>query len=256
MFNSNRQTKIRTAIIVGASRGTGLELSKQLAESGVDVIALGRSGGSLESLAKGVEATERRLTMLKADGTDETVIASLLENMCPDLIVLAGGTQPQMAPVSQQSWDSFSASWNNDTKMSFLWSKALLNQNVSRPVTLVSLSSGASINGSPLSGGYAGAKRMQSFLMQYAQNEANQRNLPVSFVTIIPKQLLQGTKIAHAAASSYARLQGKTVAEFMAQWPKALTPNRAAQMIFKILTQSSIAGGVFCVNSEGVEILE
>ena len=57
------------------------------------------------------------------------------------------------------------------------------------------VSSGAGLDGSPLSGGYAGAKRTQMFLARYLQREPNARGLGIRFVALAPRQLLAGTRI-------------------------------------------------------------
>ena len=61
-------------------------------------------------------------------------------------------------------WESFSASWNTDLKIAFQVGQTALRRPL-RPGSLVLIvSSGAALVGSPMSGGYAGAKRMQMFL--------------------------------------------------------------------------------------------
>jgi hypothetical protein len=67
----------------------------------------------------------------------------------------------------------------------------------------VIVSSGAGLHGSALSGGYAGAKRMQMFLAGYLQRAADARKLGIRFVALAPRQLLAGTAIGEAAAAAY-----------------------------------------------------
>src|SRR5205809_25760 len=80
---------------------------------------------------------------------------------------------------------------------------------VARPLrpgsTVLIVSSGAGVNpgGSPLSGGYAGAKRMQMFLARYFQRSADARELGIRFVALAPLQFLEGTRIGEAAAAAY-----------------------------------------------------
>jgi len=56
--------------------------------------------------------------------------------------------------------------------MAFEFAKAALNLPLAQGAAFVSFSSGASLAGLPLSGGYAGAKRMQHFLVNYGPREA------------------------------------------------------------------------------------
>ncbi len=245
-------TKYKTAIVVGATSGTGLALAQQLAAQGTQVLALGRSILKIEKQTQ----DRNNLSFLSADGADEATVNQLLQTSVPDLIILAGGTQPYMAPISQMSWEEFSAPWNNDTKMAFLWTRALLNQSPEHPVTLLSISSGASLQGSPQSGGYAGAKRMQTLVAQYAQREAEQRALPLSFISVIPKQLIEGTTIAKNASTVYGKAMGETSAEFMAKWSTPLTPNSAAQYIRELLEENTASENTFVLTGEGLSHLE
>ena len=50
---------------------------------------------------------------------------------------------------------------------------------------VVSLSSGAALGGSPLSGGYAGAKATQRFITAYAQEEATRAGLGITFTAVV-----------------------------------------------------------------------
>jgi hypothetical protein len=54
---------------------------------------------------------------------------------------------------------------------------------------VVVVSSGAALNtaGSPLSGGYAGAKATQRFITPYAQDEAKRACLDITFTTLLPR---------------------------------------------------------------------
>ncbi|MFI8236484.1 hypothetical protein ACIF83_04355 [Streptomyces sp. NPDC085866] len=64
--------------------------------------------------------------------------------------------------------------------------------------TVVIVSSGAALGGSPLSGGCAGAKRMQMFLADYLQYAADARDLGIRFVALVPRQVLVGAPIGEA----------------------------------------------------------
>jgi len=72
-------------------------------------------------------------------------------------------------------------------------------------------SSGAAQQGSPLSGGYAGAKRMLWFMAKYADGVAKQKGLGIRFQAIVALQMIGGTGVGDKAASAYAR----------GDWPRA-----------------------------------
>src|ERR687887_298518 len=115
-------------------------------------------------------------------------------------LVIGAGTRPRMASIEEQTWESFSTPWNVDVKIAFEVGRAALARPLRPDSTVVIVSSGAGLNGSPLSGGYAGAKRMQMFLASYLQRESDARGLGIRFVALAPRQLLVGTAIGVARA--------------------------------------------------------
>jgi hypothetical protein len=68
----------------------------------------------------------------------------------------------------------------------------------------------AAVAGSPLSGGYAGAKRMQWFMTEYAQEVSDTKKLGIRFFAVLPRQLIEGTEIGTAAAANYGAADGAT----------------------------------------------
>jgi hypothetical protein len=54
-------------------------------------------------------------------------------------------------------------------------------------------SSGAAIHGSPLSGGYGGAKKMIWLMAQYANSFSRKSGLNIRFQVIVPLQMVGGT---------------------------------------------------------------
>jgi NADP-dependent 3-hydroxy acid dehydrogenase YdfG len=172
---------IQRALVIGAGGGVGHATASALTAAGADVLAAGR----------------------ERDATDPAQVAALLAEADPDLVVVAAGTRPRMASIEEQSWESFSMPWNVDVKMAFEVGRAALATPLRPNSTVVIVSSGAGLNGSALSGGYAGAKRMQMFLAGYLQRAADTRKLGIRFVALAPRQLLAGTAIGEAAAAAY-----------------------------------------------------
>ena len=54
-------------------------------------------------------------------------------------------------------------------------------------LTSLLLEHGAAVNGSPLSGGYAGAKAAVKFIADYAAIESKGEALGISFVSVLPR---------------------------------------------------------------------
>jgi NAD(P)-dependent dehydrogenase (short-subunit alcohol dehydrogenase family) len=177
---------IQRALVVGARSGVGLATADALTAAGVHVLAAGR----------------------ERDATDPDQVAALLAEADPDLVVVAAGTRPRMASVEDQTWESFSAPWNVDVKIAFEVGRAALARPLRPGSTVLIVSSGAGLHGSPLSGGYAGAKRTQMFLTQYLQRAADARGLGIRFVALAPRQLLAGTPIGEATAAAYGSKTG------------------------------------------------
>ena len=126
------------------------------------------------------------------------------------------------------------------------------------PRTVAIVSSGAAVAGSPLSGGYAGAKRMQWFMTEYAQEVSNARKLGIRFFAVLPRQLIEGTEIGTTAATNYGATQGLSAVEFLKRrWRVPLDADKVASAIVAGL-RGDLADGVAAigVTGEGVEPVE
>ncbi|HEY6523154.1 MAG TPA: SDR family oxidoreductase [Solirubrobacteraceae bacterium] len=216
---------IQRALVIGAGSGIGKATAGALRSAGVEVWASGRD----------------------RDATDPAQAAGLLAEADPDLVVVAAGTRPRMASIDAQSWESFSAPWNVDVKLTFEVGRAVL-ANPLRPgstVVIVSSGAGANPNGSPMSGGYAGAKRMQMFLTGYFQRAADARELGIRFVAVAPMQFVVGTRIGEAAVAAYG--EGK--------WPVALDPDGVARAILSVASGDEHRGATLGVTGAGLEVI-
>ena len=76
--------------------------------------------------------------------------------------------------------------------------------------SVIVMSSGAAVNGSPLSGGYAGAKAAVKFIADYAAIESQRAGLGIRFVSVLPR-LTPATELGAAAVAAYAERQGVDV---------------------------------------------
>jgi NAD(P)-dependent dehydrogenase (short-subunit alcohol dehydrogenase family) len=111
------------------------------------------------------------------------VAARLLDRYVPQAVILVAGASPHMRPLQQQTWETFSVNWQADVKITFHWLREALLTPLRPGSRVVVVSSGAALNpnGSPLSGGYAGAKATQRFITGYAQDEARRAGLDLTF---------------------------------------------------------------------------
>jgi NAD(P)-dependent dehydrogenase (short-subunit alcohol dehydrogenase family) len=216
----------RTTLVVGASRGLGRGIATTFADAGAPVIAVARSV-AVESLADGIEG-------VVADAADPTVAGSLLDRYDPQIVVLVAGATPVMQPLQQQTWETFSVNWETDVRIAFHWLRESLLKPLRPASRVIVISSGAARAGSPLSGGYAGAKATQRFITAYAQEEADRAGLDITFTAVLPR-MTPLTDLGRAAVSAYAARNGQSEEEYVRQWGDPLTPERAGDALVELV---------------------
>jgi NAD(P)-dependent dehydrogenase (short-subunit alcohol dehydrogenase family) len=222
----------RNMIVVGASRGLGRGMATALAEAGASVVAVSRTAAEFPQPTNGAGTVQPEL----ADAGDATVAASLIDRYEPEVIVLAAGASPHMRPLQHQTWETFSVNWQTDVRIAFHWLREALLTPLRPGSRVVVISSGAALNanGSPLSGGYAGAKATQRFITGYAQEEANRAGLDITFTTVLP-QFAPLTDVGRTAVHAYAARAGLSVQDFLrTQAFPLLTPEIAGSAMVKL----------------------
>jgi NAD(P)-dependent dehydrogenase (short-subunit alcohol dehydrogenase family) len=208
----------QTAIVTGGSRGLGRGIVEALAARKMRVVAVARGAASLEAAAK-----EMRVEHLAADVADELTAGRLMQDVRPDLIVLSAGASALLRPLHQHSWETFSQNWEVDTKATFVWLRNALLLPMKPGSHIVIVSSMAAVNGSPLSGSYAGAKRMQWIMADYAAQEVHRLKLGLRIHCLLPV-LNPNTDLGRAAIAAYAERSGVSAEEFAKRFVPALTP--------------------------------
>ncbi len=226
-------TKYQSALIVGGSRGVGRDLAVTLDAKMIRTHVMARGTQDLDTISSGAP----NIDIIQGNATDQGVADRLLADLQPDLLVLTAGATPKMGSFHQMSWAEFSAAWHTDVKIAHNFLTATLTIPMKTGATIANFSSGAGLSGSRLSGGYAGAKRMQHFMTDYARQEAERSNLDLRFVSIIPKQLVEGTEKGHAAATAYAASSGVPLEQLWAQWDAPLTAADLASHVSEIWLQ-------------------
>ncbi|MEU4828661.1 SDR family oxidoreductase [Actinomadura sp. NPDC023710] len=147
----------------------------------------------------------------------------LIEQHQPTMLVLNAGAPSAIGPLHEQVWESFSRNRQVDTQHAFHWIRAALRHPLTPGSLVVAVSSGAALRGSPLSGGYSGAKAMIRFLAGYAADESRRAQLGIGFATVLP-QLTPATELGAAAVAAYAQRQGVDTDTFAAALQPLLTP--------------------------------
>ena len=245
--------KDKTVVVTGGSRGLGLGLVEALVAHGAKVTVVARGADALESVH-----ARLGVTTISADVTDEKAAQRILAQVRPDVLVLNAGTPPPMGRLDQLSWADFTAPWETDVKGGLYWIQAALNLPLTPGARVLVGSSGAAVDGSPLSGGYAGAKRMLWLMAKYANKVAEQKGLRIRFQTIIPRQMVGGTGTGDAGSRAYARANGIEVETFLAGFGAPMPPRDFGEKVVAVLDDPKYAEGfAFGLKGDtGVTVME
>jgi NAD(P)-dependent dehydrogenase (short-subunit alcohol dehydrogenase family) len=221
---------VQTAVITGASRGFGRAIAAALVAAGTNVIGIARDEQELRAVR---DELGERFTPAAADATDEALAQEVIRKHRPDLLVLNAGIAPHMAPVHEQTWETFSRNWHIDTRHVFAWTRSALREPLAPGSVVVAMSSGAALAGSPLSGGYAGAKAAIRNICRYAAEESKQAGLDIRFVTLLP-QLTPTGGVGAVGVDGYAARQGVARDTFIEGLQPILTPDQVAKAVVEL----------------------
>jgi NAD(P)-dependent dehydrogenase (short-subunit alcohol dehydrogenase family) len=245
--------KDRIIVVTGGSRGLGLGLVEALDAHGARVTVVARDSDALESVR-----ARLGVATIAADVTDQTAAHRILAEVRPDILVLNAGAKPRMGRLDQLSWADFTATWDTDVKAGLYWLQAALNLPLKPGSRVLVGSSGAAVNGSPLSGGYAGAKHMLWFMARYANGVAKQNGLDIRFQAIVPLQIIGGTGVGDAGAGAYARAAGVEPEAFLARFGAPMPPRQFGDHLVAVLDDPQYATGfAFGLKGDaGITVLE
>ena len=241
----------KTTIVVGASRGLGHGVATAFAEAGAHVVAVSRTSGDFDEPIDGAGTIESVI----ADAGDASVPGDLLERYKPTNIILVAGEYPPIGPLHEQTWESFSVNWNSDVRIAFHWLRETLLRPLPPGSRVVVFSSGAALNGSPASGGYAGAKSTQRFITGYAQEEAKRSGLDITYTALLPR-MTSSTDFGMHAARAYAKYSGITEEEQLRQMGEPLTPQTAGTAVVELVkADAADVGAAYLLTAAGVKPL-
>jgi 3-oxoacyl-[acyl-carrier protein] reductase len=244
----------KTTIVVGASRGLGHGIATAFSKAGAPVVAVSRTRAAFPESVNGAGTIEHEI----ADAGEATVAAGLLDRYQPEAVILAAGATPYMRPLHEQTWETFSVNWQTDVRITFHWLREVLLEPLRPGSRVVVFSSGAALNpnGSPLSGGYAGAKATQRLITAYAQDEAKRAGLDITFTTVLP-QFAPQTGVGRPAVQAYAARAGLSVADFLDRQPfQLLTPEIAGAAVVELVrTDAAVGAPAYVLNGAGLQEL-
>jgi NAD(P)-dependent dehydrogenase (short-subunit alcohol dehydrogenase family) len=249
MSSKNGLLQGKRVVVLGASRGVGREVVQHASAEGAQVLAVARQGRGLAELAKSIRGVET----LALDAASDTAPTKVFRKARPDLLVICGGATPPVRPIPELSWAEFGVNWEVDTKMAFLFCREALRTPLSPGSVVVIISSGAGLGGSPISGGYAGAKRMQMFLAKYCQAESDRRELGIRFVALVPSRIMPETDLGQVAVNGYARYLGVPLEKFLENMGARQSPTNVAQAVVDIVKKPPAEpGSIFTISADGM----
>lgn len=236
------------AIVTGPSSGFGRGVAGALSHVGAQVVGVARDGARLEQLHNELGET---FTPVVADASDPVVAGQLIDTYQPRTVVLNAGARPLARPVHQHTWETFSRNWHVDVQQVFNWTREALIHPLAPGSTVIAFSSGAAVAGSPLSGGYAGAKATIRFIAAYAAAESERSSLGIKFAAVLP-QLTPATELGAAAVAAYAARQGLDLATALERFGPALTPQQVGKAVVDLAIDSSLADTAYLLTTAGL----
>jgi NAD(P)-dependent dehydrogenase (short-subunit alcohol dehydrogenase family) len=246
-----RQLEGKIAIVVGASRGLGRGVTEAFLDAGASVVAVARDPKPLDELAAG----NHQLRLVAADGADPVVAGQVLGQHDPDVLALIAGAAPLLRPLHHHTWETFSANWQTDVRMAFNWLREALLIPLRPGSRVIVMSSGAALLGSPLSGGYAGAKATQRFIADYAAQESERNKLGIRITAVLPK-LTPATELGQPAVAAYAARLGISKDEYLRRLGPPVTPQIAGAAFLRLAVGGENGGAAaYMLTADGLQPL-
>jgi len=243
----------KNVVVLGAGRGLGAMIAQRAAAEGARTLAVARGSQRSNGSARTLDGVD----LIELDAASEAAPEQVLAALEPSLLVICGGARVHAAPIHELSWDQFSGSWETDVKMSFLFCKAALEKPLAPGSIVVLVSSGAALGGSPISGGYAAAKRTQMFIANYCQKESDRLGLGIRFIALVPAMIMPGTERGSDAVAAYAKYLGIPVSDFLQSMKSPQTPEDVVDALFEIASRpDEWDGNLFKISSEGLERIQ
>jgi NAD(P)-dependent dehydrogenase (short-subunit alcohol dehydrogenase family) len=245
---STSDLTVSTALVTGASRGFGRAIASALHAEGATVVAVARNAELLASLRDELGGS---LTTVAADVADPVVAGTLIEQYRPDALILNAGAAPLYHPLHEHTWETFSRNWDVDVRHAFHWLREALLLPLHPGSTVITLSSGAAVAGSPLSGGYAGAKATIRFITDYAADESERAGLGIRFISVLPR-LTPETELGSGAVAAYARRADLDVSAYVARFGPVLTDEEVGKATVDLVTSAEYAPGAVLLTAAGL----
>jgi NAD(P)-dependent dehydrogenase (short-subunit alcohol dehydrogenase family) len=237
-----------TALVTGASRGFGRAIAITLSKAGANVVGVARDRSRLGDLSAEIGDG---FTPVTGDAADPVLAGQLIDAYRPRTLVLGAGASPLSRPLPRQTWETFSRNWDVDVKHVFHWTREALLAPLDPGSAVIVFSSGAAVKGSPLSGGYAGAKATIRFIAAYAADESSRNGLGIRFTSVLP-QITPATDLGATAVAGYAARQGVEVPAYLAAAGPVLTPEQVGQAVLGLATDPGQDQDAYLLTAAGL----
>jgi len=181
---SNSSKKI--ALVTGASRGIGKEVSLLLAKNNVHVILLARTIGALEEISDNIIGLGGSSTIVQMDLNNLNSIFQLSKEIGErwgklDILIANAGYLHNLTPmshISEKDWQlSFNINLNSNWFLIKHLENLLLKSNFGRAIFLTS---GASLGHRPFWGAYAVSKAALDAMIRAWSSEMKETNLKIN----------------------------------------------------------------------------
>jgi NAD(P)-dependent dehydrogenase (short-subunit alcohol dehydrogenase family) len=250
---TDRQLAGTTAVVTGASRGFGRAISVSLVECGARVVGVARNQKLLAELK---EQLGDAFTPEVADVADPAVARRLIADYRPQTVVLNAGATPPAGSFQEQTWEMFSTNWNVDVQHVFNFTREILAAPLEPGSVVISLSSGAALAGSPLSGGYAGAKATIKHISSYAGLEAQRLGAAMRFVSVLPV-LTPATDLGKIYTERYAAMAGMNQAQFLeVRFGGTLSTEQVGESIASLAVDDSYTHPAYLLGAKGLQSVD
>lgn len=240
------------AVVTGASRGFGRAIAAALVAGGARVVGVARDRAALAEVA---DQLGDGFTPVVGDVTDPVLAGALIDRHRPRTLVLNAGAAPLSRPIHRHTWQTFSRAWEVDAQHVFHWTREALLRPLDPGSAVVAMSSGAALFGSPISGGYAGAKATVRFIAAYARDESERAGLGIRFTSVLPA-LTPLTDLGSAAVAGYAARAGVTPEQSIAGMGDLLTPEQVGAAVRTLATDSGHDEAAYRLTAAGLEALK
>ena len=241
----------KNVVVIGGSRGVGRRIVEAAVQSGARVLAVARREVPLRQLAQEVCGTE----VLSLDATEESAPSKVFDVLQPDILVVCAGALPPAAPLNKLSWQEFAVNWETDVKIAFHFCKAALSRPLPAGASVILMAGSAALAGSPISGGFAGAKRTQIFMANFSQKESDRLGLGLRFMALAPR-IMPDTEVGKHAIAGYSRYLGISPADIIQSMDSPPASSDVATAVIELATNPDhFKGKVFIVTGKGLEVV-